>query len=36
VRVQRWNIFEDEPRAWQSARLEHRDVIVFAWSLETR
>lgn len=31
--VQRWNIFEEDPRAWQTARLEHRDVIVFTWSL---
>lgn len=36
VRVQRWNLFEDDPRDWQSARLEHRDVIVVAWSLEER
>jgi len=37
VQVQRWNLFEDEPRAWQSTQLEHRDVIVIAWSLvETR
>jgi protein involved in polysaccharide export with SLBB domain len=33
VRVQRWNLFEDEPRTWESAQLEHRDVIVIAWSL---
>ena len=33
VRVQRWNIFEDELQSWQSTPLEHRDVIVFAWSL---
>jgi hypothetical protein len=33
VRTQRWNLFEDEARDWQSARLEHRDVIVIAWSL---
>ena len=31
--VRRWNIFEDDPRAWQSTRLEHRDVVVLAWSL---
>jgi protein involved in polysaccharide export with SLBB domain len=34
--VWRWNIFEDDPGEWQSARLEHRDVIVFAWSLTER
>jgi protein involved in polysaccharide export with SLBB domain len=33
VVVWRWNLFEDDPRVWQSARLEHRDVIVVAWSL---
>ena len=31
--IRRWNIFEDDPRGWQSARLEHRDVVVVAWSL---
>jgi protein involved in polysaccharide export with SLBB domain len=36
VQVRRWNLFDDDPRAWQSARLEHRDVIVFAWSLSER
>jgi protein involved in polysaccharide export with SLBB domain len=35
VEVRRWNLLEDPPRAWQSTRLEDRDVIVFAWSLET-
>lgn len=33
VLVRRWNLFEDDPHSWQSARLEHRDVIVFAWSV---
>ena len=33
VATWRWNLFEDDPRAWQSARLEHRDVIIVAWSL---
>ena len=36
VRMQRWNLFEDDPRSWQSARLEHRDVIVVAWALTER
>jgi protein involved in polysaccharide export with SLBB domain len=34
ARVQRWNLFEDEPQSWQSAPLEHHDVIVIAWSLQ--
>jgi len=36
VHVRRWNLFDDDPRAWESTRLEHRDVIVFAWSLSER
>jgi len=36
VQVRRWNLFDDDPRAWESMRLEHRDVIVFAWSLSER
>jgi protein involved in polysaccharide export with SLBB domain len=34
--MQRWDIFRDDPRAWQSARLEHRDVVVVAWTLSER
>jgi hypothetical protein len=33
VEVRRWDLFEDDPRAWQSTRLEHGDVIVIAWTL---
>jgi hypothetical protein len=36
ARTQRWNLFEDDPRDWQSARLEHRDVVVVAWTLTER
>jgi hypothetical protein len=34
--MRRWNLFEDDPRAWQSTLLEHHDVVVVAWSLEER
>ncbi|HEX5067589.1 MAG TPA: hypothetical protein VFY49_15830 [Myxococcota bacterium] len=36
VRMLRWDLFRDDPHAWESARLEHRDVIVVAWSLSER
>ena len=36
ARMQRWDLFRDDPRAWESARLENRDVIVVAWSLSER
>jgi hypothetical protein len=34
--TRRWNLFDDDPRAWQSISLEHRDVIVVAWTLTER
>jgi protein involved in polysaccharide export with SLBB domain len=33
VSVHRWRIF-DEPESWRSFALEHRDVLVFTWSLQ--
>ena len=33
VEVRRWDLFDDDPRAWQSTRLEHGDVIWVAWTL---
>jgi protein involved in polysaccharide export with SLBB domain len=33
VSVRRWRIFDETPDEWRSFTLEHRDVLVFSWSL---
>ena len=36
VAIYRWNVLEGDASEWRSFRLEHRDVLVFDWSVETR
>lgn len=33
VSVHRWHIFDEPAEAWRSFSLEHRDVLVFTWTL---
>jgi protein involved in polysaccharide export with SLBB domain len=34
VSVHRWRIFDEPAESWRSFALEHRDVLVFTWSLQ--